>query len=156
MIDSCCGEEMAPPVSVLVVDDNPIFRRILTRFLEERSKFEVIVVGSAEGGEKALEKAPPLRPQVILVDLAMPDMHGLDLIPRLRSLLPDVIIIVLTLMDPASYRNAAKAAGADAFVSKATLESDLLPTIWRLVPGGQSRGIPENNPNPCNLSLRGQ
>ena len=147
---------MAPPVSVLVVDDNPIFRRILTRFLEERSKFEVIVVGSAEGGEKALEKAPTLRPQVILVDLAMPDMHGLDLVPRLRSLLPEVIIIVLTLMDPACYGEVVKAAGADAFVSKATLESDLLPTIWRLVPGRPSQVISENNPDPCNLSLHGQ
>jgi DNA-binding NarL/FixJ family response regulator len=147
---------MALPISVLVVDDNPIFRRILTRFLEERSKFEVIVVGMAEGGEKALEKTPPLRPQVILVDLAMPGMHGLDLIPRLRSLLPDVIIIVLTLMDPGSYREAAKTAGADAFVSKATLETDLLPTIWRLVQAGRSQGNSEDNPLPCSLSSHGQ
>ncbi len=123
---------MASPISVLLVDDNPIFLRILTRFLEERSRLEVIVVGSADGGEKALTKAPLLRPQVILVDLAMPDIHGLDLIPRLRGLMPHVIIIALTLMDPNSYREAVMTAGADGFVSKATLEEDLLPTIRRL------------------------
>jgi two-component system response regulator NreC len=123
---------MTSPISVLLVDDNPIFLRILTRFLEERSRLEVIVVGSADGGEKALAKAPLLKPQAILVDLAMPDIHGLDLIPRLRAILPDAIIIALTLMDPNSYRDAVMAVGADGFVSKATLEADLLPTIRRL------------------------
>jgi DNA-binding NarL/FixJ family response regulator len=123
---------MASPISVLLVDDNPIFLRILTRFLEERSRLDVIVVGSADGGEKALAKAPLLKPQVILVDLAMPDIHGLELIPRLRAVLPDARIITLTLMDPSSYREAVLAAGADDFVSKATLEADLLPTIRRL------------------------
>lgn len=123
---------MASPISVLLVDDNPIFLRILTRFLEERSRLDVIVVGSADGGEKALAKAPLLQPQAILVDLAMPDIHGLELIPRLRASMPDAIIIALTLMDPNSYRGAVMAAGADEFVSKATLEADLLPTIRRL------------------------
>jgi DNA-binding NarL/FixJ family response regulator len=123
---------MPPPISVLLVDDNPIFLRILTRFLEERSRLDVVVVGSADGGEKALTKASLLKPQVILVDLAMPDIHGLELIPRLRAVLPDAKIITLTLMDPSSYREAVLAAGADDFVSKATLEADLLPTILRL------------------------
>ncbi|HSB69450.1 MAG TPA: response regulator transcription factor [Candidatus Methylomirabilis sp.] len=136
---------MAPPISVLLVDDNPIFLRILTRFLEERSRLEVIVVGSADGGEKALAKAPLLKPQVILVDLAIPDIHGLELIPRLRALMPGARIIALTLMDPGSYREAVMAAGADAFVSKATLETDLLPAIRRLAQGGQFRGVAENN-----------
>jgi DNA-binding NarL/FixJ family response regulator len=120
---------MARPISVLLVDDNPIFMRILTRFLEAYSGREVSVVGSADAGRKALTMAPLLKPQVILVDLAMPDIHGLDLIPRLRASLPEGIIIALTLMDPRSYREAVLAAGADGFVSKATLEGDLLPTI---------------------------
>ena len=136
---------MAPPISVLLVDDNPIFLRILTRFLEERSRLEVIVVGSADGGEKALAKAPLLKPQVILVDLAIPDIHGLELIPRLRVLLPDATIIALTLMDPGSYREAVMAAGADDFVSKATLETDLLPAIRRFAQGARPRGVAENN-----------
>lgn len=136
---------MASPISVLLVDDNPIFLRILTRFLEEHSRREVIVVGSADGGGKGLNMASRLKPQVILVDLAMPDIHGLDLIPRLRASLPEAIIIALTLMDPSSYRAAVLAAGADAFVSKATLEGDLLPTIWRLAQANR----PKENPANC-------
>lgn len=123
---------MTTPTSVLLVDDNPIFLRILARFLEEHSGHAVCVVGSVDAGEKALRIAPSLRPEVVLTDLAMPKMHGLDLIPRLRASLPDAVIIALTLMDPQSYREAVLAAGADAFVSKATLEGDLLPTIRRL------------------------
>jgi DNA-binding NarL/FixJ family response regulator len=123
---------MTTPTSVLLVDDNPIFLRILAQFLEEQSEHAVSVVGSVDAGEKALRIAPCLRPEVVLIDLAMPEMHGLDLIPRLRASLPDAVIIALTLMDPQSYREAVLAAGADAFVSKATLEGDLLPTIQRL------------------------
>jgi DNA-binding NarL/FixJ family response regulator len=130
---------MARPISVLLVDDNLIFMRILTRFLEAQSGREVSVVGSADAGRKALTLAPLLRPQVILVDLAMPDIHGLDLIPRLRASLPEGIIIALTLMDPRSYRDAALAAGADAFVSKATLEGDLLSTIRPLARADRSQ-----------------
>lgn len=130
---------MPRPISVLLVDDNPIFMRILTRFLEAQSGREVSVVGSADAGRKALTLAPLLRPQVILVDLAMPDIHGLDLIPRLRASLPEGIIIALSLMDPRSYREAVLAAGADAFVSKATLEGDLLPTIRPLVRHNRSQ-----------------
>jgi DNA-binding NarL/FixJ family response regulator len=136
---------MASPISVLLIDDNPIFLRILARFLEERSQLEVIVVGSADGGEKALAKTPLIKPHVILVDLAMPDIHGLELIPRLRKIAPDAIIIALTLMDPRSYRASAIAAGADDFVSKATLETDLLPAIRRLVGEGCPQGVSENN-----------
>ena len=95
-----------------------------------------------------MSMAPLLKPQVILTDLAMPEMHGLDPIPRLRASLPDAVIIVLTLMDPRSYRAAVLAAGADAFVSKATLEGDLLPTIRRLVRVNRS----EENPATCGIS----
>ena len=131
---------MAAPISVLLIDDNSVFLRILKRFLEEHSGGEVVVVGSVNGGERALTTASALKPQVILVDLAMPDMHGLDLIPPLRASLPGAIIIVLTLTDPDSYCSAVLAAGADAFVSKTFLEEELLPTMRRLSQVKRSQG----------------
>jgi DNA-binding NarL/FixJ family response regulator len=138
---------MAAPISVLLVDDNPIFLRILTQFLEAHSGRELRVVVSADGGAKALTLVPSLKPQVILTDLAMPEMFGLDLIPRLRASLPEAIIIALTLMDPGSYRAAVLAAGADAFVAKDTLGRDLLPTIRHLA--GLDRS--EENPTTCGI-----
>ncbi len=120
------------PMAVLLVDDNPTFLRILKRFLEEHGRGEVEIVGTADGGREALAKAMVLKPQLVLLDLAMPDLHGLEVIPGLRRLLPDTGIIALTLMNPDSYRQTALAAGADEFVAKASLDTDLFPAIRRV------------------------
>jgi two-component system, NarL family, response regulator NreC len=117
-------------IPVLLVDDNPIFLGILARFLQAHD--DIVVVGTAGNGNEALEKVESLRPQVILIDLAMPGLDGLHTIPRLRSILPDVGIIVLTVFDTNGYRQAALATGGDDFVPKAVLNTDLLPAIRRL------------------------
>ena len=120
------------PISVLIADDNPTFLRIVTRFLEEQSRKTVSVVATARGGEEALAQAEALRPQVVLIDLNMPGLSGLEAIPRLRRALPDAGIIAVTLLDTDGYRQAALAAGADDFVSKMTLNTELLPAIHRV------------------------
>ncbi len=117
-------------ISVLLVDDNATFRQIAARFLQAFD--DVTVVGTAAGGAEALTQAQALRPQVILLDLLMPDVPGLEAIPRLRAALPDVGIIALTLHDADGYRRAALAAGADDFVTKADMSAHLLPAIRRV------------------------
>jgi CheY-like chemotaxis protein len=116
--------------TLLLVDDNPTFLRILSDFLGEEEG--ILLVGTAGSGEEALEKAKDLRPQVILLDLVMPSLGGLSAIPRLRSMMPDVGIIVLTVLDAKAYREPALAAGADDFVAKANLHTDLIPAIQQL------------------------
>jgi len=118
------------PISVLLVDDNDTFRHIATRFLQQLGG--VSVVGTAAGGMEALERVQNLRPQVILLDLAMPDLPGLEAIPRLRAALPEAGIIVLTMLDTIGYRQAALAAGADDFVPKVTMSTSLLGAIRRV------------------------
>jgi len=133
-------------MSLLLVDDNPGFLRILASFLERSGQGEIVILGAARGGKEALTKAQALRPQVILIDLAMSDLHGLDAIPQLRSMLPDVGIIALTLLNSGSYRQAALTAGANDFVSKARLDTDLLPAIRRLREGDRPWQGPANDP----------
>ncbi len=130
------GFEMEP-ISVLLVDDNPIFLNIAAQFL--RASPDVTVVGTANGGEEALVKAEALQPNVILLDLAMPDIPGLEAIPRLRSILPEVSIIALTLLATDGYRQAALSAGAQDFIPKAKLSQDLLPAIRRVMQAGQDQ-----------------
>jgi len=120
------------PVRVLLVDDNPTFLRIAARFLEQEHCQEVVVVGTATGGEDALAKAKHLAPQVVLLDLMMPGMNGLEVIPRLKAMLPEVYIVALTLLDTSSYRSAALSAGADAFIAKTAMNTELLPAIRRV------------------------
>lgn len=121
------------PTTLLLVDDNATFLRILSDFLGGEEG--ILVVGTAGSGEEALEKAKELQPQVILLNLVMPGLGGLSAIPRLRSMMPDVGIIVLTDLDAKAYREAALAAGAHDFVAKASLYTDLIPAIQRLTQG---------------------
>ena len=117
-------------VSVLLVDDNPIFLHCAKRFLQKRQ--DVVVVGTVSGGKWAVDLAQNLKPDVALIDLSMPDLPGLELIPQLRAALPEIGIIALTLFDTDDYRQAALAAGADGFVSKNTMNTDLIPAIQRI------------------------
>lgn len=126
------GEEMKP-ISVLLVDDNPVFLRIATRFLQEHE--DVVVVGAAGGGEEALALVQELQPDIVVIDLAMPGLSGLATIPLLRVVLPEVGLIALTVLDTNSYRQAALAAGANDFVPKASLDTDLLLAIRRVAQG---------------------
>jgi DNA-binding NarL/FixJ family response regulator len=127
-------------ISVLLVDDHSTFLDIVTRFLQSHP--DIVIVGTAGDGKAALRSARVLQPQVILLDLAMPDLSGLEVISPLRLIVPTAAIIVLTLLDGDGYRQAALAAGATDFVSKTTLSTDLLPAIRRIMRtiGSQQRG----------------
>jgi len=134
------------PTTLLLVDDHVILLRILSDFLGGEEG--ILVVGTAGSAEEALEKAKELQPQVILLNLlVMPGLGDLSAIPRLRSMMPDVGIIVLTVLDAKAYREAALTAGADDFVAEASLYTDLIPAIQRLTQG--RRFIGETSPVPA-------
>ena len=114
-------------ISILLADDNPVFLRIAEQFLKTQEN--IVIVGTASNGREAIARCRSLRPEVILIDLSMPEMSGLEAIPVLRADLPDATIIALTLLGTDSYRQASMTAGADAFVPKAKLSTDLLPAI---------------------------
>jgi DNA-binding NarL/FixJ family response regulator len=121
-------------IRLLLVDDNEAFRRVAAEFLQRQP--ELIVVGAVRGGEEVPAQAQDLGPQVILIGL---DRPGLEIIPRLRKVLPGVGIIVLTLLEGNAYRQAALAAGADDVVPKAQLITGLLPAIRRVMQANRSR-----------------
>lgn len=116
-------------IRVMLVDDHEIFLQAVVEYLERHQ--EVIVVGTALSGEEALAQAQGLQPDVILVDLDMPGLSGLETIAGLRAILPEAGLVVLSLLDVSIYRRPALAAGAHDFVSKSTLSKDLLPAIRR-------------------------
>lgn len=119
------------PISVLLVDDNPTFLHFATRFLKAHD--EVVVLGTATRSEEAIARAQELQPQVVLLDLAMPDLScSLETIPRLRSILPETRIIAVTLFATDGYRQAAFKAGVDDFIPKHKMDTDLVPAIQRV------------------------
>jgi DNA-binding NarL/FixJ family response regulator len=118
-------------ITVLLVDDNLTFIRIATRLLDAHDG--IAVVGAIRGGEDALTQIRELQPEVVIVDTSMPSLPGgLAFIGRLRSVLPDVWVIALTLIGTDGYRRAALGAGADDFVPKAAMGTDLLAAIQRV------------------------
>ncbi len=124
-------------ISVLLVDDNPSFLNIGKMFLEETCREEVQVTFTANGGREAINQAEAHHPQLILLDVSMPDMSGLETATHLKRILPESHIIMLTLLETLGYREAAFAAGADELIDKGNLDTDLLPTIRRIMRPGQ-------------------
>jgi DNA-binding NarL/FixJ family response regulator len=121
-------------IRILIVDDHPVVREGLTMIIE--SQADLKVVAEAGTGEEALALFEEYRPDVTLMDLGLPDIHGIDVIKRLRERHPEARIIVLTtyLGDVQALR--ALQAGAAGYLLKATLRRDLLGTI-RTVRAGQ-------------------
>ena len=122
---------------VLLVDDNRAFLKIAAEFLGRTP--ELALVGTLSQGKEALARVQVLQPHVVVVDMDMPDISGLELIGCLRSELPQVGIIALTLLSGEAYRGAVLGAGADDFVSKTALVTDLLPAIRRVVKAARAR-----------------
>jgi two-component system chemotaxis response regulator CheB len=86
----------------MLVDDSEAFLRVAIEFLEQHEG--LAVVGTARSGREALDQAPQLKPDVILLDLKMPDLTGFEVLPQLRAMLPTAGIIILTLYDFEGYR----------------------------------------------------
>jgi DNA-binding NarL/FixJ family response regulator len=138
-----CGERMNPAeaennhsIRILLVTNNTSFRRVTSSFLQRHK--ELILVGAVHGGEEALIQAQTLLPQMILLDLDMSGQAGLETIHCIHTLLPEIIIIALSLLDTRGYQQAALTAGANDFVHKIKLNTDLLPAIWRTATAGRS------------------
>jgi len=122
---------------LLLVDDDERFRETLRQLLATRDEAEIL--GEAGDGEEALRLAETLKPDVILIDLAMPRMNGLEVTRHLKARWPQVLIIIITVHDDEAYRRTALAAGAEAFLVKKTLGVDLWPTLRRIAGHGPER-----------------
>lgn len=112
------------PKSVLIVDDNAIIRQALCRLFRSEHDFEVC--GEAANGREAIERAQELHPQLIVIDLAMPEMNGIDASRVLRKLLPMTPLIIFTHYSDVLSEEEAHSAGISAVVSKAAHNSVLL------------------------------
>jgi DNA-binding NarL/FixJ family response regulator len=101
---------------ILIVDDSDTCRRITRLFLE--SQLDLDVCGEAVDGVEAVEKARALKPDLVILDLAMPRMNGVEAASELRAMMPQLPIVLFTMYDDAVGRTLALSAGASQVVSK--------------------------------------
>jgi len=114
-------------VRILIVDDHEIFRRGLRSLLESRADWEVC--GEATDGEDAVEKAKQMQPDVIVLDITMPRLNGLDATALLRKKVPEAKIVILSQHQPALMKQVALSAGAGAYVTKSEVSRELMAAI---------------------------
>ena len=110
--------------SVLVVDDNPAVRRMVCEIFTSESDFEVS--GEVENGQDAIEKAQALRPDLIVMDLSMPVMNGMDAARILKRLMPKVPLMMFSVHSDLLSESEARSAGVSALVSKSERVSVLV------------------------------
>ena len=116
-----------PKIRVLVVDDHTIVRDGICALL--RLAGDIEVVGEAANGREALEMVRKLMPDVMLIDIAMPNMDGLEATRRIRKEFPKVKVLVLTQYDDKEYVFPIIEAGANGFISKTAASSELVSGI---------------------------
>ena len=119
---------------VLLVDDHPVVRLGLRALLESEPDMEV--VGEAGNGAEAVTRTQELRPDIVIMDISMPEMDGLEATRRIRALDPDTHVLILTVHAQERYLFPVLKAGAAGYVLKSTVDTELVNAIRVVAQGG--------------------
>ena len=126
-------------IRILLVDDHSVFRRSIKFNLE--SKAELSVVGEASSGIEGVEKAQELVPDVVVLDLSMPGMNGLEAARLIRDSVPQTAILILSQYDIPQMMEEAKMVGAKGYLVKSNASRDLINAIETVASGGAFRKV---------------
>ena len=129
------GKTMGP-IRILIADDHAIIRRGLRTLLEHESGFEVIA--EASDGREAIEAAKRERPHVVVLDIGMPGLNGIEACRQIAGLLPESQIVMLTVQADEAYLLGALKAGARGYVLKSSAESEIVDAVRAVSQGVQS------------------
>jgi two-component system, NarL family, response regulator NreC len=122
------------PIRILVADDHAVLRAGLTALLNTEP--DLTVVGEASDGSECLRVAQAVQPDVILLDINMPGMNGLEVLPLLQQSAPQSRVLVLTMHDDSTYLRQVLRAGGAGYVLKQAADKELLSAIRTVYSGG--------------------
>ena len=130
------GEKQSiSPVRILVVDDSEPFRHFIRSTLEGRE--DLRIVGVASDGLEAVQKSEELQPDLILLDIGLPSLNGIEAAKRIRNLAPKSKIIFLSLESSKDVVRGALSSGANGYIAKSNAASDLLVAVDAVLQGKQ-------------------
>jgi DNA-binding NarL/FixJ family response regulator len=119
-------------IRVLVADDSPTALRSVCKYLEFEGQFEI--VGTACDGLRVLHQTQRLRPELVLTDLSMPQMNGLEATVELRKSFPEVRVLIFSELNGLALREECLRSGADGFIEKSGMPEKLMEEVERLFP----------------------
>ena len=122
-------------IRILIADDHPLIRKTVRAVLEEDPRFEVC--GEAINGAAAIEETGRLKPDVVVLNVVMPVLNGLEAARFIKYRVPETVIVILSSDADEEFVKQAKKAGAQAYVSKSRAGDALISAIEAALPGGE-------------------
>jgi len=116
---------------ILVADDHPMIRKRIRQILDEQPDLEVCA--EASGGHEVLKQLSTVKPDLIILDINMPDLGGLETLAWIREHFPGLPVLMLTALSEGMYAIKAKKAGASGFISKELAREELVTTIRNIL-----------------------
>jgi two-component system nitrate/nitrite response regulator NarL len=135
---SAASSQIAPNrriLRILIADDHPIIRKHVRGILERQSHFRVC--GEAYDGADAIEEAKRLKPDVVVLNVSMPILNGMDAARKMKAELPEMAIVILSSNADKHYVDEAKKIGAHAYVAKTKAAEALVAAIETAIVGGE-------------------
>jgi len=126
---------MQNEITVMLVDDHSLVRKGFRRMLEDDP--DIRVLGEAGSGREAIETARQLKPQVIVMDMSMPGMDGVEATREIRRIMPDALVLIVSMYSQENYVRNAFEAGARGYILKNADEVDLASAIREVASGNQ-------------------
>ena len=123
-------------IKILLCDDNDNFRQLLLQYINSLPGVEI--VGEAVDGVDVLEKTISLDPDLILMDLSMPNQSGLDATKTIKEKWPEKSVIILTLYEDSVYKELADEFNADGFIAKSSIKAQLPAVIEEILKSSKS------------------
>jgi DNA-binding NarL/FixJ family response regulator len=118
------------PVRILVVDDHELIRKNISRLLSKDAEF--VVVSEAATGPEAIREAQVHQPDVILLDISLPEINGIAALPMIKAVAPDARVLMVTNHEEPAFLHQAFAAGAHGFLTKSDLPSQLALAVEKV------------------------
>ena len=128
------GEVTPLPYEIVLVDDHPLVRQGIKTIIAEKS--ELAVVGELQDGLELLECLKNRLPQMVILDISLPHLGGIEATRLIKSSYPEIKVLILTLHDRREYVDQARLAGAEGYLLKDEVIKELLPAIEALRQGG--------------------
>src|SRR6201986_3060780 len=133
----CEAEEVPSPHSVVIVDDRAPFRMAVKAVLRRLPCFQL--AGEASSGSEAIALVDELHPALVLMDINMPEMNGIEATRRIVAAHPDVVIFLCSTYDVADLPRSATVSGASGYVNKERFGADALQQLWEQRDSGFAR-----------------